>query len=107
MWYVWASLLGALTGGMVNCSMNYRWVFNTEGLKKQSVVGKYFIVWTGSIALNTLGTFGLTELSGQYFLIAKALVSACVAVFWNYQLQRMFVYRETHIKDKLNKLKSI
>ena len=105
MYYVVASFLGALIGGLVNCGVNYRWVFNAEGLKKKYVVLKYFAVWTGSILLNTLGTYSLTELSGQYFLIAKALVAVCAAVLWNYQLQRLFVYRDIHLKARIRKQK--
>lgn len=93
MWYVTASFLGALSGGISNCAMNYRWVFNAEELKKGSVAWKYMIVWTGSIVLNTLGTYALTELSSQYFMFAKVVVAVIVAIFWNYQLQRLFVYK--------------
>jgi putative flippase GtrA len=107
LWYVWSSFLGALTGGLVNCSMNYRWVFHAEGLKKKDVAAKYIMVWTGSILLNTLGTYSLTELSQQHFLFAKAFVAVCVAVFWNYYLQRNFVYKETHLKDKIKKITNI
>lgn len=102
LWYIWASLSGAIMGGMVNCSMNYRWVFHPEGLKKKNVATKYILVWMGSIALNTFGTYVLTELSQQHFIFAKAVIAVCVAVFWNYQLQRSFVYKETHIKEIIN-----
>jgi putative flippase GtrA len=107
MWYVWASFLGALSGGLMNCMVNYRWVFDADGLKKKNVVVKYFVVWTGSILLNTLGTYLLTELSQQYFLFAKAVVAVSVGLLWNYQLQRLFVYRDTHIIEKIHKKKKI
>ncbi len=107
MWYVWASFLGALSGGLMNCMVNYRWVFDADGLKKKNVVVKYFMVWTGSILLNTLGTYLLTELSQQYFLFAKAVVAVSVGLLWNYQLQRLFVYRDTHIIEKIHKKKKI
>ena len=93
MWYVTASFLGALAGGISNCAMNYRWVFHSKGLKKGSVAWKYMIVWIGSIVLNTMGTYALTELSSQYFMFAKMVVAILVAIFWNYQLQRLFVYK--------------
>jgi putative flippase GtrA len=91
-YYVAASFLGALTGGIVNCATNYRWVFRPQGAKKRYVASKYLIVWCGSIALNTAGTYVLTELSQQYFMLAKAAVAVVVAVLWNYQLQRRWVY---------------
>lgn len=103
LWYVWSSFIGALIGGLVNCSMNYRWVFDADGLKRKNVVVKYLLVWTGSIALNTLGTYALTELSQQHFLFAKTLIAIAVAIFWNYHLQRNFVYKETHIKERIKK----
>ncbi|MBQ9672420.1 MAG: GtrA family protein [Prevotella sp.] len=101
LWYVWSSFLGALTGGLTNCTMNYRWVFDTMGLKRTNVLGKYLFVWTGSIVLNTLGTYALTELSQHYFIFPKIVVAVCVAVLWNYMLQRNFVYKETHLREKL------
>lgn len=100
-YYVTASFLGALSGGLVNCGMNYRWVFKPQGMKKKNVAAKYMMVWCGSIGLNTLGTYALTELSHQYFIYAKAFVAVLVAILWNYQLQRSFVYCDTHIMEKV------
>ena len=97
MWYVAATFIGALSGGIVNCLLNYRFVFGSDGQKKRYVAIKYLLVWTGSIMLNTLGTFIITELSGHHFIIAKAIVSVAVALLWNYQMQRFFVYRNKHI----------
>ncbi len=97
MWYVGATFIGAVSGGIVNCLLNYRFVFGSDGQKKRYVAFKYLLVWTGSIVLNTLGTFIITELSGHHFIIAKAIVSVAVALLWNYQMQRFFVYRNKHI----------
>lgn len=91
-WYADATLIGAIFGGMVNCSINYRWVFHAIGMKKKYVALRYIIVWTGSIVLNTLGTYKLTEATGIDFVISKAVVAVAVAVLWNYQMQRVFVF---------------
>lgn len=99
-YYVVATVIGAFTGGLVNCIVNYRWVFGADGQKKKYVAAKYLMVWIGSILLNTLGTYLLTEYSGQHFIITRAIVSIGVAVLWNYQLQRLFVYRNRHLVDK-------
>ena len=37
-------------------------------------------------------TYILTELSDQYFMFSKIIVSVIVAVFWNYQMQYRFVF---------------
>ena len=92
-WYAFASFLGALSGGIVNCCINYKWVFKSKGLKKKNVAFKYFVVWGISIALNTLGTFVFTELTGINFIYVKAAVAFLVAVLWNYQMQRLFVFK--------------
>lgn len=93
LYYVWATFLGALSGGVINCSVNYSWVFHAQGQSKGWVALKYLLVWCGSIGLNICGTYILTEWSGSYFMFAKIFVAVCVAVLWNYQLQRRFVYQ--------------
>ena len=92
-WYGYSTFVGALAGGIVNCAINYRWVFRPNGIKKRRVVTRYIIVWTGSIMLNTLGTLVLTELTGFSFIIVKAIIAVIVAVVWNYQMQRLFVFK--------------
>ena len=102
-YYVVATFLGAVCGGIVNCYMNYRWVFDAVGLRRRNIARKYLLVWCGSIGLNTLGTYALTELSQRHFIIAKAVVAVIVGVLWNYQLQRRFVYKETHVMQSVSK----
>ena len=72
----------------------------------------YLFVWGGSILLNTWGTFALTEwltgmrwvdgLLGHYindvFILSKIIVAVLVAFFWNYHLQRIFVYRNHNFR---------
>ena len=94
MWYVGATFLGSVAGGVANCAINYRWVFHAQQVGKRRVALRYSLVWTGSIVLNTLGTYALTELSHVHFLLPKALTAILVGVFWNYQLQRFYVYRQ-------------
>lgn len=104
-WYVTASFLGALSGGIVNCAVNYRWVFRAGMLKKRYVALKYLLVWTGSILLNTLGTHLLTEWSGQYFIFPKMLVAVSIALLWNYPMQRVFVYRDNRMNERFSQCK--
>lgn len=111
MYYVIATAIGALMGGVVNCTMNYRWVFPGMGVKKMHVAIKYAIVWVASIVLNTWGTYILTEylrenihvrcFLGEYvshvYIVGKIVVAVVVAVFWNYQMYRLFVYRDVQL----------
>ena len=107
LFYLYATFLGSVVGGVVNCVINYGWVFHADDCKKTHVALKYLFVWGGSILLNTWGTFALTEwltgmhwvdgLLGHYindvFILSKIIVAILVAFFWNYHLQRVFVYR--------------
>lgn len=110
--YLHATFLGAVAGGIVNCAVNYRWVFHASECKKLHVAIKYLFVWGGSILLNTCGTFVLTEwltgmtwvngLLGYYvdnvFILSKIIVALLVGFFWNYQMQRVFVYKNRNIR---------
>lgn len=93
LWYVFATFTGAVTGGVLNCAVNYRWVFPSQGADKCQVALRYLLVWCGSIGLNTLLTWLLTELSGQYFVYSKVAAAILVGILWNYQLQRRWVYK--------------
>lgn len=103
-WYVVATFLGAVSGGVTNCTINYRWVFHAFGMKKMNVAIRYMMVWVGSILLNTYGTYFLTELTKFPFLIIKIVVAVIVAVLWNYQLQYSFVFpRRKRKKNQVEK----
>lgn len=107
LFYLYATLIGSVVGGMVNCVINYRWVFADSHCKSHFIVMKYSFVWIVSIALNTWGTYFLTEwlsrmpwlnrLLSSYiddlFIFSKIVVAVLVAMLWNYQMQRLFVYR--------------
>ncbi|MDO5446681.1 MAG: GtrA family protein [Prevotellaceae bacterium] len=95
-YYFYATMIGAISGGVTNCVINYKYVFEDAHQHKRSVAIKYLEVWLGSIALNTFGTYALTELLHIHFLFPKVVVAILVAVLWNYQLQRFYVYRNCH-----------
>ena len=115
-YYVYATLAGAIYGGIVNCVINYKWTFKSKG-KKTNVAAKFILVWICSVWLNTWGTYALTEslakipwvrdtLSlyfGDFFIIPKVVVAVIVALFWNYNMQRFFVYRNIDIRSLFGK----
>lgn len=119
MFYLYATFLGSVLGGIVNCVINYEWVFRASECKKTHVALKYLLVWGGSIMLNTWGTFALTEwlrrmkwvngLLGYYvndvFILSKIIMALLVGFFWNYHLQRVFVYRNHEIRKYLQRHK--
>lgn len=127
LYYLYSTFSGSVCGALFNCYVNYKWTFRSTGCSKLNVLFKYIIVWVGSIALNTLGTYLLTEWIIKFnwterlasfafdniFMIPKIIVAVIVALCWNYTLQKHFVYRNCFfdrvitsltiiIKDKMN-----
>lgn len=112
-YYVYATFLGAVCGGIINCIVNYKWTFKSKEPSKSRVAFRYFLVWIGSIFLNTAGTYILTEslmripwmraFIDQYFedffIIPKIIVSLLVGFLWNYNMQRTFVYKSRDVKE--------
>ena len=100
--------IGAIAGGILNCIINYKFTFRAQGCSKRAVMVKYTMVWIGSVVLNSWGTDALywmlqhwhwLETIGfrpdGYFAAARLTVSLLVGWFWNFVLQRYFVYRPT------------
>ena len=60
-WYLTASIIGTVCGGMVNFYINRFWVFDaaSKALKWQAL--KYILVWVGNLILVTLGVYFFTH----------------------------------------------
>lgn len=111
-YYVYATFSGSVCGGIVNFFVNYKWTFKIKEGKKKRIIAKYILVWIGSIVLNTWGTYLMTESLAQspwiqeilkqyfdnLFVLSKIVVSLLVGFIWNYNMQRIFVYRSFNIK---------
>lgn len=101
-----ATPIGAVMGGIVNCIINYRFTFRAQGISKRAVAVKYIMIWVGSLVLNTVGTALLTSALDQWNLLerlgftnvgnyaaARIVVSLLVSWFWNFVMQKNFVYK--------------
>ena len=55
-------------------------------------------VCTDGIIRNTLSLY-----FGDFFIIPKVVVAIIVALFWNYNMQRFFVYRNIDIRSLFGK----
>ncbi|HMM04024.1 MAG: GtrA family protein [Dysgonomonas sp.] len=107
-----ATLFGNISGGVVNCIINYKWTFKAQDSKIKHVAIKYVMVWLVNLFLNREGTVLVTELvtrwlpmeslpeiiANNVFLIPKIIVSLIVGFGWNYNMQRLFVYKNRDFK---------
>ena len=103
---VYATAIGALTGGIANCIFNYKFTYHSIDCPWKAVIVKFAMVWFGSMLLNSFGTEGLYWVLNRwhflerigfkpdgYFAASRVIVSAIVSIAWNFQLQRFFVYK--------------
>lgn len=105
-----STALGAFSGGVLNCILNYKFTFRADNCDWRAVMVKYALVWIGSMLLNSYGTqvvyylisgwdwllsWGFTD-KGIY-AAARVFMSLMVSWFWNFVLQRYFVYRPTPV----------
>lgn len=101
-----ATGIGVVLGGVVNCLLCYKFTFRAENCPWEAVVVKYALVWIGNLILNAGGTDLLNILlqkwhileelgfkSAGYYSTARIVMSLLVSWFWNFVLQRNFVYR--------------
>ncbi len=90
--YVVSVASGALSGAVTNFLLNRYWTFESVEKSILTQGTRYFLVAAGSLLINTLGVYLLTELMSLHYLISKLAVSIAVSLFYNYPLHRGFVY---------------
>lgn len=113
---MYAAAAGAISGGIVNCALNYKWTFRASNCPVVNVMIKYAMIWVGSLLLNTYGTEWLNQAFDQSavldawgvvrnlrFTVARLTVSLIVSLFWNLLFQRIFVYRNVGFDNFLNR----
>lgn len=106
--YAYANIIGVVSGGLTNFTLNSRYVFSHTGRGVRSLAMRYFMVWTGSMLLNGGVTNAVTWLIGaKWFVIVKCCVALCVAFCFNYPLQRGFVFSHKKEKEELEKLSEL
>lgn len=101
-----ATAIGVVAGGIVNCIICYKFTFRAENVPWKAVVVKYALVWFGNLILNSGGTEILYILLKKlqflenlgfkpagYYSAARLFMSLMVSWFWNFVLQRNWVYR--------------
>ena len=92
-WVMLASVTGTVSGGVVNFIMNRKWVFEAHNKKIHFHAFRYLVVWLGNLLLVSGGVFVLTKYVGLELVLSKIIVSVVVGVFYNYVLQKKFVFK--------------
>jgi putative flippase GtrA len=91
--YVIATALGALAGGATAFVLNRHWSFLAGHRELRTQALRYAVVWLGSIGLNCLLVYLMTDGAGLPYTWSKALTAVLVGAVFNFPLHRHFVFR--------------
>ncbi len=93
-YYVVSTFFGATTGATVAFVLGRNWTFLSKDGKLTHQSLKFLLVVLGSIGINTFGVYFLTDvLSVPHYAISKIIVAVFVGIFYNFTMQRYFVFR--------------
>lgn len=84
---------GTICGGVTHFIISRTWVFDAQEKKWVGQLNRYVLVWIGNLVLNVSGLWLLTHYTKLDYRIAKIIISVLVAVLYNYQLQKRFVFK--------------
>ena len=93
LWYVASVAVGAFVGAGSNFIINRNWSFKAGGRRWHGQAFRYALVSGISLILNTYGVFAVTEYLGIHYAVSVLTVGLAVGIFYNYPLQRFFVFR--------------
>ena len=91
-WYLAASVIGTISGGVANFVLGRRWVFKAteKGIPIQAI--KYLLVWMGNLVLVSGGVYVVTNYGRINYVLSKMLVSVVIGSTYNYLMQKRFVF---------------
>lgn len=89
-----SAFCGAFCGGLVAFLLGRNWTYlNKDGAVSAQGM-KFLAVWGGSILLNTYGVYFFAEVINiGHYTVAKILTASIVGAFYNFPMQRYFVFR--------------
>jgi putative flippase GtrA len=82
---------GTICGGVTHFMISRTWVFNAQEGKWAGQLNRYLLVWIGNLVLNAAGLYLLNR-AGLAPMLAKVITATTVAVFYNYTLQKRYVF---------------
>jgi putative flippase GtrA len=90
--YTIAVATGATAGAITAFTLNRYWVFRAVEQHPAGQAIRYVLVAFGSVVLNTIGTYLVTEILITPYLISKALISLIIGFTYSYHFAKRFVF---------------
>ncbi|HEY4206905.1 MAG TPA: GtrA family protein [Puia sp.] len=91
--YIAGGVTGTLCGGVTHFLISRNWAFSAQEKKWTGQLSRYIPVWIGNLVLNASGLWFLKSIVGWPFWPAKIVTAIGIAVFYNYVLQKRFVFK--------------
>lgn len=89
---VLGTVIGAGTGAVTNFLLGRNWAFEARHSPPAGQAVRYAFVSATSLGLNATGEWIFTAVLGLNYVLARVTIAAAVSVFWNFPLQRFFVF---------------
>lgn len=93
-WYVYSTAIGAFAGAFTNFNLCRYWAFTKSKNNYINQVYKYILVSVGSLILNTISVYLLTDIGNINYTFSKIIAAITIALFYNYTLQKYFVFKK-------------
>nr|WP_262908868.1 GtrA family protein [Hymenobacter translucens] len=93
-WYMLATVLGNVAGGLTNFFINRHLVFRATQQRAPAQGARYLLVWLGGMLLNATGVYLFTQYLHTNYLLSKTLVSLLIGLGFTYPLQVHFVFKK-------------
>ncbi len=90
---VTGTMAGATFGAVTNFQLGRHFTFGARRDHAGHQALRYALVSAASAGLNALGEHGLHGVLGVQYFWARTVVAVAVSLFWNFPLQRHFVFR--------------
>jgi putative flippase GtrA len=87
-----ATLVGAVAGAAANFSLNRVFTYRATDTAVSGQTWRYALVSLASLGLNAAGEELFNGVLGLQYLLARLITSIVVSNFWNYPMQRFFVF---------------
>lgn len=92
-WYVYSTGLGAAAGAVTNFLLNRFWSFEATHIHWGPQATRYALVSAGSLGLNMLGVYAITDGIGLKYGISKLVTAFLVGLLFNFPLHRRYVFK--------------
>ncbi|MDR1169514.1 MAG: GtrA family protein [Prevotellaceae bacterium] len=95
--YTVSIIIACTLGAIMNFSVNKNWTFYSKNSDYKfsftQQLWRFIFVVTSSIGLKTLGTYLLTTYGHIDYKISRLITDIIVSIFYNYMLQRYWVFK--------------